>query len=59
MLQVFVDDSGRGENADNPTFVLAGYIGRVRNWEAAADDLQRIMRKNLSSSILRAKRPLL
>ena len=55
MLQVFVDDSGRGENADNPTFVLAGYIGRVRNWEAAADDLQRIMRKNPKLLYLKGK----
>jgi len=45
MLQVFVDDSGRGENPDNPVFVLAGYAGRARNWEAASDDLKRIMRK--------------
>lgn len=30
-LQVWVDDSGRGQE---PVFVLAGYMGRVRNWEA-------------------------
>jgi hypothetical protein len=45
VLQLFADDSGRGEAADNPVFVLAGYIGRVQNWEGAVDDLQRIMQK--------------
>lgn len=55
MLQVFVDDSGRGENADNPIFVLAGYAGRVQNWEAAADDLQRIMRKEPKLDYLKGK----
>jgi len=55
MLQVFVDDSGRGENADNPIFVLAGYAGRVQNWEAADDDLQRIMRKKPTLDYLKGK----
>jgi uncharacterized protein DUF3800 len=55
MLQVFVDDSGRGENSENPTFVLAGYAGRVQNWEAAADDLQRIMRKKPRLDYLKGK----
>jgi hypothetical protein len=55
MLQVFVDDSGRGENRDNPVFVLAGYAGRARNWEAAVDDLQRIMRKKPRLDYLKGK----
>jgi hypothetical protein len=29
VLQVWIDDSGRGQD---PVFVLAGYVGRVRNW---------------------------
>jgi len=55
MLQVFVDDSGRGENPDNPVFVLAGYAGRARNWEAASDDLKRIMRKKPRLDYLKGK----
>jgi hypothetical protein len=55
VLQVFVDDSGRGENADNPVFVLAGYAGRVRNWEAAAEELQRIMSKRPKLAYLKGK----
>ena len=55
MLQVFVDDSGRGENQENPVFLLAGYAGRVRNWEAAADALQRIMRKSPKLEYLKGK----
>jgi hypothetical protein len=55
MLQVFVDDSGRGENEANPIFVLAGYAGTVRNWEAAADDLQRIMKAQPVLNYLKGK----
>ncbi len=55
MLQVFVDDSGRGENQENPVFLLAGYVGRVRNWEAAADALQRNMRKSPKLEYLKGK----
>ena len=55
MLQVFVDDSGRGENQDNPIFVLAGYGGRVRNWAAANDDLQRIMKARPVLEYLKGK----
>jgi hypothetical protein len=35
LLQVVIDDSGRGQERD-PAFVLAGYVARVRNWEAFA-----------------------
>ena len=55
MLQVFVDDSGRGENQDNPVFLLAGYVGRFQNWEAATDALQRIMRKSPKLEYLKGK----
>jgi hypothetical protein len=55
MLQVYVDDSGRGENPNNPIFVLAGYAGRARNWLGAADDLQRIMRKKPTLEYLKGK----
>ena len=39
LLQVVIDDSGRGQERD-PAFVLAGYIARVKNWEVFADDWQ-------------------
>jgi hypothetical protein len=55
MLQVFVDDSGRGENQDNPIFVLAGYAGTARNWEAAANDLQRMMKARPVLNYLKGK----
>jgi hypothetical protein len=45
MLQVFVDESGRGETAQNPIFVAGGYAGSVRNWKSSTDELQKIMRR--------------
>jgi len=55
MLQVFVDDSGRGENQDNPVFLLAGYVGRAQNWKAATDALHQIMRKSPRLEYLKGK----
>ncbi|MGA2409120.1 MAG: DUF3800 domain-containing protein [Candidatus Binataceae bacterium] len=55
MLQVFVDDSGRGENEDNPVFVLAGYAGSARNWESVADELKQIMSKRPKLTYLKGK----
>ncbi|HEY9156317.1 DUF3800 domain-containing protein [Candidatus Binatus sp.] len=55
MFQVYVDDSGRGEDQNNPLFVLAGYVGRARNWLGAVDDLQRIMRKEPRLDYLKGK----
>lgn len=42
LLQVVIDDSGRGQERD-PAFVLAGYIARVRNWCEFADRWQAIL----------------
>ncbi len=43
MLQVWIDDSGRGQE---PVFVLAGYIGRVRNWIDFAHEWSELLRKH-------------
>lgn len=42
MLQVVIDDSGRGQERE-PAFVLAGYISRVPTWTAFADRWQRVL----------------
>lgn len=42
MLQIVIDDSGRGQERD-PAFVLAGYIARVKNWKAFTDSWQRAL----------------
>ena len=43
MLQVYIDESGRGVE---PVFVLAGYIGRVRNWESFSVEWQKLLSKS-------------
>jgi hypothetical protein len=52
MLQVWVDDSGRGQD---PVFVLAGYIARVRNWEALADRWRGILNQKPRIGCLKGK----
>lgn len=44
MLQIVIDDSGRGQER-RPAFVLAGHIAPVRNWEAFADRWQNALRE--------------
>jgi len=51
MLQVFVDDSGRGVD---PVFVLAGYVGRVRNWEDFSDCWQKALKERPAIRYLKA-----
>ncbi len=43
MLQAWIDDSGRGQE---PVFVLAGYIGRTRNWIGFSHDWSELLRKH-------------
>jgi hypothetical protein len=51
MLQVFIDDSGRGVD---PVFVLAGYVGRVRNWEEFSDRWQKALKQPPAIEYLKA-----
>jgi hypothetical protein len=51
MLQVFIDDSGRGVD---PVFVLAGYVGRVRNWEDFSDRWQKVLKQPPAIEYLKA-----
>ncbi|MGB9380686.1 hypothetical protein [Candidatus Binatus sp.] len=51
MLQVYIDDSGRGVD---PVFVLAGYVGRLRNWEEFSDRWQATLRENPTIDYLKA-----
>jgi len=43
MLQICIDESGRGNGS---VFVLAGFIARVQNWEALADDWHTLLVKS-------------
>lgn len=52
MLQVCVDDSGRGQE---PVFVLAGYVGRDRNWIEFHRDWSDLLKKT-SSCVPEGKR---
>jgi len=54
VLQVFIDESGRGQEED-PAFVLAGYFARVRSWEAFADKWQEVLSETPSIDYLKAK----
>ncbi len=52
LLQVVIDDSGRGQERD-PAFVLAGYISRVRNWCEFADKWQATLAESPSLEYLK------
>ena len=52
MLQVVIDDSGRGQE-NEPAFVLAGYIARVQNWCEFADRWQALLAAPPSLDYLR------
>jgi hypothetical protein len=45
VLQIWFDDSGKGHG---PVFVLAGYLARVEDWCAFADDWNALLRKEPS-----------
>lgn len=43
VLQFWLDDSGKGQP---PVFVLAGYVARVEQWNAFADEWQIFLNQN-------------
>ena len=51
VLQIFIDDSGRGVD---PAFVLAGYVGRVANWESFSDEWQKILNEKPKLNYIKA-----
>ncbi len=55
VLQAWIDDSGRGNEADSLVFVLAGYAGWVQNFKDLSDDWQTIMREEPALPYLKGK----
>jgi Protein of unknown function (DUF3800) len=55
VLQAWIDDSGRGNEADSSVFVLAGYAGPSSSFEGFADDWQVIMREEPRLDYLKGK----
>ncbi len=54
MLQAWFDDSGKAASDESPVYLLAGFVGSKKNWEAFSDVWQRELERKPQLTSLHA-----